>query len=149
MKAKKIFSCLFVLSFGLAGIFAETDKLVKPQKPYDPEAPYLMHNWGFSWSRVTRIQTKTDRSNFVWQDDLVGLYYSVQTGNLPVNLILSVEVMYPYHYEFNKVAQISKQIILYSFNFNLGPIWTVPLFDVAKLDLAPMVQVSAVRQISS
>lgn len=36
MKAKKIFSCLFVLSFGLAGIFAETDKLVKPQKPYDP-----------------------------------------------------------------------------------------------------------------
>lgn len=139
MKAKKIFSCLFVLSFGLAGIFAETDKLVKPQKPYDPEAPFLMHNWGVCWSRVTRIQTKTDRSNFVWQDDLVGLYYSVQTGNLPVNLILSAEVMYPYHYEFNKVAQISKQIILYSFNFNLGPIWTVPLFDVAKLDLAPMV----------
>ena len=139
MKAKKIFSCLFVLYFGLAGIFAETDKLVKPQKPYDPEAPFLMHNWGVCWSRVTRIQTKTDRSNFVWQDDLVGLYYSVQTGNLPVNLILSAEVMYPYHYEFNKVAQISKQIILYSFNFNLGPIWTVPLFDVVKLDLAPMV----------
>lgn len=72
MKAKKIFSCLFVLSFGLAGIFAETDKLVKPQKPYDPEAPFLMHNWGVCWSRVTRIRLRRIEAilygRMIWSD---------------------------------------------------------------------------------
>lgn len=159
---KKVFSCLFAFLCAVSVCFSETEenaedtasseqsaavqdtsaksgKLVKPKKPYDPGDPYLLHNWGVSWSRVTRIQTKTDRSNFVWQDDFIGLYYALQTGNLPVNFLLSAEVQYPYHYEFNKVEQLSKQIILYSFNFNLGPIWTKPMFDFFKLDLAPMV----------
>ncbi|MCR5613944.1 hypothetical protein [Treponema sp.] len=141
-KKVKIFSLCVATAIFTASLFAQnadTEKLVKPEKPYDKDAPYVMSSWGFSWSRVTRLQLQTTRSNFVWQDDMLGLFYAAHTGNLPVNIYGKITVMYPYHYEFNKVEQKAKQTILYAADLTAGPIWTIPLWEIAKLDLAPVV----------
>lgn len=137
IKIKQIFAAAIISLFALSGIYAEGEKLVKPQKPFDPEAPYAMHNWGFSFQRVTRIQKNTTRSNFVWKDDLVGAFYSCQTGNLPVDFLARLAVFYPLHCEFNKVEQKAKQVILYAFDVNIGPIWSIDIFEAFKLDLSP------------
>lgn len=139
MKQTKKTVLAFLLSaFAISGISAQSLPLKKPEKPFDPTAPYVMHNWGLSWSRVTRIQTQTTRSNFVWNDNLIGAFYSAQTGNLPLNVIGKLAILYPYHCDFNGMEQKSKQVILYAFDFNAGPIWTIPLGEISKLDLAPM-----------
>lgn len=132
VKAKKIFGALFVFCFISSSLFAE--KLVKP---INPNAPYIMSNGGFAWSRVTRLQLQTTRSNFVWQDDLIGAYYAVQTGNMFINLYGKIAVQYPYHCEFNKVTMPNKQTILYGFDTFVGPIWTFDIWKIAKVDLAP------------
>lgn len=138
-KVRKILLVELFLIFTSSTVFAQLSKPVKPQKPYDKAAPYILHNGGVAWSRVTRIQSQTECSNFVWQDDMVGAYYSLMTGNLPVNFIAKLGAYYPYHYEFRQVEQKPTQILLYSIDFNAGPYWTIPLWEVANLNLAPMV----------
>lgn len=138
-RIKKIF-ILTVFAFSTTEtLFAQMEKPVKPEKPYDKDAPYVLHNGGFAWSRVTRIQTQTECSNFVWQDDMLGAFYSIQTGNLPLNFMAKIGAYYPYHYEFRHVEQKPMQIILYSFDFNIGPYWTIPIGEIINLNLAPMV----------
>lgn len=139
LKTKKIAVLVLTSLLCLCEVFAEEEKLVKPEKPYDPAAPYVMHNWGFSWQHLTRIQQNKVRSNFVWEDDFIGAFYSCQTGNLPINLYAKLGVLYPYHSMFNKMEQKSKQVILYAFDVNAGPIWTFDIFEAFKLDLAPMI----------
>nr|WP_318680808.1 hypothetical protein [uncultured Treponema sp.] len=139
LKARKTIAALMFAAMCSIS-FAETvEKPVKPQRPYDPAAPYVLHNGGFSWATVTRIQRKKECSNFVWQDDMLGAFYSVQTGNLPVNFMGKFGVYYPYHYEFRKVQQKPLQVILYSFDLSAGPYWTIPLWEIANLNLAPMI----------
>lgn len=136
LKTKKLLSIVLLSLVAASGIFAaEPVKEVKD----DSAKMHLLHNWGFSWARVTRLKINKDRSNFVWQDDMVGAYYAIQTDNLPVNFIAKVSAYYPYHIEFNQVTQISKQVLVYAFDFNAGPIWTIPLWKIARLDLAPVV----------
>lgn len=139
LKTKKIFVLVLASLFCLCETFAQEDKLVKPEKPFDPSAPYAMHNWGFSWQHVTRIQKNTTRSNFVWEDDMIGAFYACQTGNLPINWLAKLSVLYPYHSMFNKMEQKSKQVILYAFDLHAGPIWTMDIFEAFKLDLSPAV----------
>lgn len=139
LKKKKLLVLVLTSLFCLCEAFAEEDKLVKPEKPFDPAAPYVMHNWGFSWQHLTRIQQNKVRSNFVWEDDFIGAFYSCQTGNLPVNIYAKLGVLYPYHSMFNKMEQKSKQVILYAFDVNAGPIWTFDIFEAFKLDLSPMI----------
>lgn len=136
-KIKKTAALIFTSLFVLSGIFAEENKLVKPQKPFDPSAPYAMHNWGFSWQRVTRIQQNTTRSNFVWEDDMIGIFYACQTGNLPINWLAKLSILYPYHSQFNLMEQKSKQVILYAFDLHAGPIWSMDVFEAFKLDFSP------------
>ncbi len=47
----------------------------------------LIHNYGFAWNQITRIQLQSNRSNFVWRNDLIGAFYSIQTKKLPINFI--------------------------------------------------------------
>lgn len=134
---KNLLSIFLILSSFL--VFAQEEKLVKPQKPFDPDAFYVVHGGGISWTRLTRIQLHNDRSNFVWQDDMFGFYYAIQTGNLPVNFLGKISLYYPYHYEFNKVEQIPKQTVLYAGDLDLGPVWTFPLWEICRVNLSPVV----------
>lgn len=134
-KLKKIISVLVLASVSLAGAFAEEEN-EKSSSGF-----YLLHNWGVSVSSVTRLQLNTTRSNFVWQDDMLGLYYEVQSKSLPVNFIAKLSVFYPYHSSFNQMDQKAKQVILYAFDLTVGPYWSIPLWEFAILDLAPVVNV--------
>ncbi|WP_318662035.1 hypothetical protein [Treponema sp.] len=135
---KKTLLSIFLI-FSSFLVFAQEEKLVKPQKPFDPDAFYVVHGGGISWTRLTRIQLHNDRSNFVWQDDMFGFYYAIQTGNLPVNFLGKISLYYPYHYEFNKVEQIPKQTVLYAGDLDLGPVWTFPLWEICRVNLSPVV----------
>lgn len=135
---KKTLLSIFLI-FSSFLVFAQEEKLVKPQKPFNPDAFYVVHGGGISWTRLTRIQLHNDRSNFVWQDDMFGFYYAIQTGNLPVNFLGKISLYYPYHYEFNKVEQIPKQTVLYAGDLDLGPVWTFPLWEICRINLSPVV----------
>lgn len=87
----------------------------------------LLHNWGASWGSITRIQKQSGRSNFVWNDQLVGAYYEMTTNNflvmgryINVDLFARNAVYYPYAYTFNKVKQVTTQTILYGIDFFTG-----------------------------
>lgn len=135
---KKTLLSIFLI-FSSFLVFAQEEKLVKPQKPFNPDAFYVVHGGGISWTRLTRIQLHNDRSNFVWQDDMFGFYYAIQTGNLPVNFLGKISLYYPYHYEFNKVEQIPKQTVLYAGDLDLGPVWTFPLWEICRVNLSPVI----------
>ena len=135
----KKFLIRFLLCLAPFLTFAQEEKLIKPQKPFDPNAAYVVHGGGFSWTRLTRIQLQNNRSNFVWQDDMFGVYYSIQTGNLPINFLGKITLYYPYHYEFNKVEQIPKQTILYAGDLDIGPVWTFPLWEICRINLSPVI----------
>ncbi|WP_407434529.1 hypothetical protein [Treponema sp.] len=135
---KKTLLSIFLI-FSSFLVFAQEEKLVKPQKPFNPDAFYVVHGGGISWTRLTRIQLHNDRSNFVWQDDMFGFYYAIQTGNLPVNFLGKISLYYPYHYEFNKIEQIPKQTVLYAGDLDLGPVWTFPLWEICRVNLSPVV----------
>jgi hypothetical protein len=86
--------------------------------------PYVMFNEGAAFSQVTRIVYQDDynRSNFVWQNYLAGVYCEMQTGNMkPVNSIYRVAAYYPFYHTFNGMEQPAKQPILYAFDVYAGP----------------------------
>lgn len=96
-------------------------------------------NWGLSFEQITRIQKQEERSNFVWRDDLAGAFFSVQTKNAPINFIAKIGAYYPFHSTFNYVPQNSKQVLVYAFDLNIGPIWSFPLWNIVTLDLSPVI----------
>lgn len=134
-KIKKLIS-IFVLAIiaGCGAFAAEGNTEEQPKFA-------LIHNWGLAYTQVTRIQFQSNRSNFVWREDLVGAFYSAQTAYLPVNFIAKISAYYPIQTTFNFVPQVSKQVLLYGFDFNTGPIWTFPLWQIANLSLAPVINV--------
>lgn len=102
----------------------------------------IMYNWGLSWGWITRIKKQENRSNFVWNDKLVGAFFEVQSHNLlslgnflSFNFTGRVAIHYPYSYTFNKVPQFAKQTILYNIDLFIAPVLTMNIFKIARLDL--------------
>ena len=50
--------------------------------PASTDKIFVVYNEGFAASWVTRIIRQETRSNFVWQDTLLGAYFGIQTRNL-------------------------------------------------------------------
>lgn len=132
-RIKKLISILVLSITALCGAFAAEGS--------DSSEPKfnVIHNWGLAYTQVTRIQKQTERSNFVWREDLVGAFYSAQTVNLPVNFIAKVSAFYPLSTTFNFVPQVSKQVLLYGFDFNAGPVWTFPIGQIMNVSVAPII----------
>ena len=104
----------------------------------------VQHYWGASWSSVTRIQKQSGRSNFVWNDQLVGAFYEWTTNNflimghyVNVNLFARHGVYYPLSYTFNKVKQVPVQTILYGFDLFTGVKFSLNVHDWATLSAKP------------
>ncbi len=98
--------------------------------------PFLVFDYGAAGAYVTRIQKQTGRSNFVFEDTLVGLYFSARTQNfLPLNLMARVAAYYPLYSTFNKVKQDPKQTLLYGFDLILAPIFEIKDWKYMRLDL--------------
>lgn len=104
----------------------------------------LLHNWGISWASITRIQKQTGRSNFVWNDKLIGAYYEMTTNNflvmgrkINVDLFARNAFYYPYAYTFNKVKQITTQTLLYNFDLFTGVKFSMNFWDWVTVSAKP------------
>ena len=104
----------------------------------------LLHNWGVAWGSITRIQKQSGRSNFVWNDQLVGAYYEMTTDNfltmghyINVNLFVRNAFYYPYAYTFNKVKQETTQTLLYGFDFFTGAKLSLNFWDWVTVSAKP------------
>ncbi|MCM1224362.1 MAG: hypothetical protein NC548_58930 [Lachnospiraceae bacterium] len=88
----------------------------------------ILQDWGLSASSVTRIQKKTDVSNFVWTDKMIGVFYEAKSHDFirlgeasELNFMARMAIYYPYNYTFRDVPQIANQIILYAFDWFVAP----------------------------
>ncbi|WP_407426999.1 hypothetical protein [Treponema sp.] len=150
MKKIPAFACMFFLA---AFSFAQSDEIpassdssesknedvvLNPKTgfPVITEKPFLIYNFGAAFSQVTRIisQEKYNRSNFVWQDYLIGLYLEAVSKNVkPADSMLRIAAYYPFYYTFNGMEQPAKQAILYAFDAYWGPLFKTDMwhyFDI-------------------
>lgn len=107
--------------------------------PEITEKPFVMFNEGVTASLVTRVQSQKDfnRSNFVWQDYLVGLYCEMQTVNMkPLNSIVRVAGFYPVAHTFNGMKQKSQTVILYGFDIYYGVLFQTDMWKYVRLNFA-------------
>lgn len=96
--------------------------------------PFIMFNEGFAAAQVTRIQTVSGRSNFVWQNNMIGAFFQIQTRNMkPVNSVIRTSVFYPIYNTFNDVKQYPKQTVLYAFDLFAGPIIETDMWKYVRL----------------
>lgn len=96
--------------------------------------PFVMFNEGIAIAQVTRIQTVSGRSNFVWQNDMIGAFFQIQTRNMkPLNSVIRTSVFYPFYNKFNEVKQFPKQTILYAFDLFAGPILETDMWKYVRL----------------
>lgn len=109
----------------------------KEKKPVDPDAMHVTHNEGVAFASVNRLQKKTGRSNFYWQDNMIGAFYAMQTVNVPLNIYGRIAAFYPVEYKFNEVPQTSKQVLLYAFDLFVGPIWTIDIKPAVRIQISP------------
>lgn len=99
---------------------------------------FISYTEGVVASTVTRIIKQEGRTNFVWNDYLLGIYLESQTNNIPyVNYLLRLAAFYPYHYTFNDVEQKAKQTILYAGDVFAAPYWSLKVGTLSTLTLAP------------
>ncbi|MDE5898592.1 MAG: hypothetical protein K2H09_04940 [Treponemataceae bacterium] len=99
--------------------------------------PFLMFDEGFSFAQITRISKQEERSNFVWQDYLIGAHFDIMTENFkPVDLMLRVAAYYPFYHTFNGMRQYPKQVVLYAFDLFTGPVIQANMWNYVRLNLA-------------
>lgn len=104
----------------------------------------IYHNGGFAWASITRIQKKSDVSNYVWNDKMVGIFYELQSHDWikfnefwSLNFMGRLAVYYPYTYTFRDVEQFTKQTILYAFDFFTAPMFTFNFYNYFRANLEP------------
>lgn len=104
----------------------------------------FLHNWGVTWASITRIQKQSGRSNFVWNDQLIGAYYELTTRNfltmghyINVDLFARHAVYYPYAYTFNKIKQVTTQQVLFGFDFFTGAKFSMNFWDWVTISAKP------------
>ncbi len=134
-----------------AAIYAYEDYIYKNEKteeiPINPKTgfpeilsiPFVTFQEGAAFSMVTRIQKENqyNRSNFVWQDYLIGAYFDINTINMkPFNNMIRVSVFYPFHHTFNGMQQFAKQTILYAFDLYAGPTFQFDLWNYVYLNFS-------------
>lgn len=107
--------------------------------PKIKDKPFVIFNQGFTYSQISRIiyQDKYSRSNFVWQNHLIGLSLEMQTVNIkPVDSILRLGLYYPIYYTFNGMEQPAKQPILYAVDLFWGPFFQTDMWKYIFINFA-------------
>ncbi|MGP1458774.1 MAG: hypothetical protein ACTTKL_05635 [Treponema sp.] len=105
--------------------------------PAIKKRPFVMFNEGVSYTLLTRLEKQDKRSNFVRQNHLAGLYFSVQSENMkPVNSMIRVAAYYPFFNTFNGMQQFPKQPILYAFDLLAAPMFQADMWKYVRLNFA-------------
>lgn len=103
------------------------------------ETPFVVFDEGVTFDMVTRLQKQDDynRSDFVWQDYMLGAYFNVQSENMkPLDSMLRVAVYYPFYHTFDGMQQFPKQTILYAFDLFWGPMLQADMWKYVQLKVA-------------
>ncbi|MBQ1832252.1 MAG: hypothetical protein II114_00560 [Treponema sp.] len=102
--------------------------------PEIEEKPFVIFNEGATYALVTRLEKQENRSNFVYEDHLLGLFFSIQTENMhPLNSLVKLSVYYPFAHEFNDVPQTAKQVILYAADLFAGPMIQTDMWKYVRI----------------
>lgn len=122
-----------------AEIGAESDENLDPRTgfPKITAKPFVMFDEGLSFAQITRISKQEGRSNFVWQDYLIGAHVAAMTENIkPFDLMLRVSAFYPFYHTFNGMQQYPKQTILYAFDLFSGPVIQANMWDYVRINFS-------------
>ena len=140
---KRFFTILMIGSLIAAAAFSQEDSdsvALNPKTgfPEITEKPFLTFDYGPSVSWVTRLQKQQGRSNFVFEDTMVGLYFSMRLENMmPINSMLRFAAYYPIYSTFNKVPQTPKQTLLYGFDLFFGTIFEADMWKYIRIQFSP------------
>ena len=101
------------------------------------DKPFLMFNEGVAFTQINRIEKQKNRSNFVREDYLIGMFCSMQTENMqPLNSIVKISAYYPFYHTFNGMQQFPKQLLLYSFDLFAAPMFQTDMWKYVRLNFA-------------
>lgn len=129
---KKLLSAILVLFTAVSLSFAQEESSVSPDRMF------FVFEEGVSIASVTRIQKVFGRSNFVWQDAMIGGYSTVKTNNFPVHDILfRFQAFYPFQHQFNGMEMFAKQTILYAFDAFTGPYFVWEFNKHVRFNMTP------------
>lgn len=157
---KKIFLFLLVFLFSSLIFAQETDEVNPVQEeiqeevqventedinpktgfPNIREKPFVIFDYGLSCSWVNRVVNQEDfgRSNFNYQDFLVGAYVTMQTMHMkPLNSMVRLAGYYPMSFTFNDVPQVSKAILRGSADLFAGILFELDMWNYVRINLAP------------
>ncbi len=127
-------------------ISTQTSEEINPKTgfPAIQEKPFVIFDYGFSASWVNRVifQESYGRSNFNFQDFLVGAYISMQTKHMqPLNSIIRITGYYPLSFTFNDVPQVSKAILRGSADLFAGILLELDMWNYIRINISPGVHV--------
>lgn len=108
--------------------------------PNITDKPFVIFDYGGTFSFVNRLINQEDykRSNFVFQDFLVGAYVSMQTKHMkPLNSIIRLAGYYPLSFTFNGVPQVSKAILRGSADLFAGILFELDMWNYLRINLSP------------
>ncbi len=108
--------------------------------PLITEKPFVIFDYGLTTSWVNRVINQEDygRSNFNFQDFLVGAYISMQTKHMkPLNSMIRIAGYYPLSFTFNGVPQVSKAVLRGSADLFAGILAEFDMWDYLRITFSP------------
>ncbi|WP_428768243.1 hypothetical protein V1L52_07000 [Treponema sp. HNW] len=137
LKTAILFFCLF--SSYILFPQEHTEDMTGTEKKLDKrDRPFVIFNEGLSAASVTRIIKKETVSNFVWNDILTGLFFSMETKQMqPINSVYRIALYYPYSFTFRKVPQVPKNVIRYATDGFAGILFEPTMWNFFNFNISP------------
>ena len=139
IKVISVFTLLVSLSSGLFAAENENNNVELDEKTGFPlilKKPFPVFDYGLSSSWITRIIRQTNRSNFVFQDTLVGAYVNMRSQNMePLDSMIRLTLYYPLAYKFNKVPQPAVNMLNYAIDLFAAPVINLSFWNYLSFDL--------------
>ena len=141
---KKTLALLLLLATAISLTFAQTEK--ETETPLNPRTgfpeienlPFAMFNEGVIATQINRVELKENRSNFVRQDYLMGVYVALQTKNIqPADSYLQISAFYPLFHTFNGMQQRTKQMFLFAADVFYGPLFQTDIWKYVRIHFVP------------
>jgi hypothetical protein len=140
VKTKVFISVFFFSLFLNITVYAEDETEYLPDYADEKEENRLIFtfNEGAAVSWLTRIIYQSDRSNFVFEDFMIGLYFRTELENIKYFTPMArIAVFYPVISTFNKVPQLSNTPLHIGIDFTAGVKFELFDFDYVRLNAGP------------
>lgn len=117
----------------------KAEKDAKIEEKIAAKKLFVLFDYGLATTWVTRLKLQQTRSNFVFDDFLIGAYVSAETRNFLkyINLMSKLAFYYPLSYKFNKHPQLIAQPLAFAADVTLGPLFRINIRDVVFIKLSP------------